>query len=174
MPQEFMPIVLIAGPVVLVLVVFIASDWLKRSPEPKAAVDSGIPAGVELAPQRIMTESEAAFYNLLRLAAQDSYLVFSQIPLWCVLKISAKDPAIRQAFLTQIALKRLDFVLVHPGTLVAEKVVELEDQAPSSRQRRARNRLIDDSLEAAGIEVIRLSPQSSATVPELAAKLNLE
>src|SRR5688500_4066564 len=74
-----------------------------------------IPAGVSLTAQPLLTNAEASFYNVLRLAVQDEYLVFAQIPLWCLVDVTASTRQARHAFLSQIALKRVDFVLVHPG-----------------------------------------------------------
>ncbi|HSN05043.1 MAG TPA: hypothetical protein VLS44_08660, partial [Nitrospira sp.] len=41
-----------------------------------------LPAGVTLAPAPLLTEQEVVLYNLIRMAVQDHYLVFSKVPLW--------------------------------------------------------------------------------------------
>ena len=166
---------IIAAAVVLIILVgfWIAKVAAQRQSVPPATQEDVIPSEVTVSPQPLMTRAEASVYNLLRLAAQENYLVFSQIPIWCVVEIQASDAKARQAFLQQIALKRLDFVLVHPGTLTVSKVVELEDGAEQNPQRQARNRLIDEILHAAGIDIVRLTPQSSSSVPEITSLLDL-
>ena len=130
-----------------------------------------LPDGVQVQAQPVLTEAEAAFYNLLRLAVQDRYLVFTQVPLWCLLTVTAGDRKARSAVMNRIALKRVDFVLVHPGTLRVAKVVELDGEGEASPQMLERNRVIDELLARAGIEVARMPP--SQTVPELAKRLDV-
>lgn len=132
-----------------------------------------VPSGLQLEAQPVLTEAEAAFYNLLRLAVQDQYLVFAQIPVWCLLTVNAGDRKARAALMSRIALKRVDFVLVHPGTLRTAKVVELEGSSDPSPQKRERNRLIEEVLKQADIELLRVTAPGSQTVPELAALLGM-
>ena len=161
------------------LVLLAGLVWLRlrsrAGPDVPSAVKGAlIPPGVLIESQPLLTETEAAFYNLLRLAVQDRYLVFAQIPVWCLLNVKSSDRAARAAFLSRIALKRLDFVLVHPGTLKAEKVVELEVPSEASPQKQERNRLIDEIAKRGGIELVRVNPQETHTVPELAVLLDIQ
>lgn len=132
-----------------------------------------IPSGVSFVAQPLLTEAEAFLYNLIRLAVQDRFLVFAQVPLWCLVDISTEDRKARSVVLGKLALKRVDFVLVHPGTRIVVKVVEL-DEPLSSPQRRERDRLVEQVLQAAGIAVIRLKTQKSYTVPALSSLLGLD
>ncbi len=81
-----------------------------------------LPPGLTLRPQPLLTDTELLLYNLIRLAVEDHYLVFARVPLWSIVSVEAEGK-IRLQVLRQIALKQLDFVLVHPGTKVAEQVV---------------------------------------------------
>ncbi|HJU05971.1 MAG TPA: DUF2726 domain-containing protein [Nitrospiraceae bacterium] len=172
--EPMIPIVIAAVVLLTLLGVWVVKIGRKSHTEVTATQAHSIPAGITLSSQPLLTRAEASVYNLLRLAARDHYLVFSQIPIWCVVEISAADQKVRQAFLQQIALKRVDFALVHPGTLTVAKVVELEEGTEPSAQRQARNRLIDEILKTAGIEVVRLAPQSSSSVPDIAVLLDLD
>ncbi len=133
-----------------------------------------LPPGLTLTQQPLLSEAEAAFYNLLRLAVQDQFLVFAQVPVWRLVNIQTQDRQARAAFLNQVAFKRVDFALVHPGSRAIAKVVELRDAAPPSPQRQARDRLLEAVCGEAGIELIRLDGQAAYTVPTLAARLGLE
>ena len=158
----------------LVLLVWLGRSRFGSGVKKKASPESLFPAEITIRAQPLLTEAEAFFYNLLRLAAQDEYLVFAQVPLWCLLDLTATDRAARASFLNRIAFKRVDFVLVHPGTRVVAKVVELEDGSEAADSRQARNRLVDLTLKAAGIDCIRLKAPLPSTVPALASLLGLQ
>jgi hypothetical protein len=149
----------------------------REDPSPKSfsaqSDAAAIPPGITVKAQTVLTSTEASFYNVLRLAVQDRYLVLAQVPLWCLIDVEAPSREVFKGFLNKIALKRVDFVLIHPGTLSVAKVVELDVPTPSA-QRQTRDHLVDRVFKAAGIEVVRLKTDQSFTVPALAALLGLE
>ena len=167
------PISLAFGGLLVVLLLWWATILLTRLSVRKAERGTSLPSGLELTAQPFMTKAEAAFYNVLRLTVQDEYLLFAQVPLWCLVNVNATHPKLRLDFLGQIALKRLDFVLVHPGTLTVAKVIEMEEDPPST-QRQMRNQLVEDTLKAVGIDVVRLTLNRIYTIPDLAAALDIE
>lgn len=132
-----------------------------------------LPPGLVLKPQPLLSASEAALYNLLKLAVQDDFLVFAQVPIWCLLDVQTDDRRQRTAFLNQVALKRVDFALVHPGSLTVTKVVELDAAAGADGRSQARRQLLEQICQKAGIELIRLDGRATYTVPQLAAALGL-
>lgn len=123
--------------------------------------------GVTLRPQPLLTDNDLLLYNLIRLAVEDHYLVFARVPLWSVVSVEAEGK-IRSQILRQIALKQLDFVLVHPGTKAAEQVVLLEEESPLQPDEVARRQEIQTVLEAAGITLTTLKSHTSYSVPQLA------
>jgi hypothetical protein len=173
MTNNIVPISLAFGGLLVVLLLWWATILLTKLSTGKADRQTSIPAGLELTAQPFMTKAEAAFYNVLRLTVQDEYLLFAQVPLWCLVNVNATNPKTRVKFLGQIALKRIDFVLVHPGTLTVAKVIEMEED-PASTHRQARNQLVEDTLKAAGIDVLRLTFNRIYTIPELASALDIE
>ena len=131
-----------------------------------------LPPGVTLRPQPLLTDTDLLLYNLIRLAVEDHYLVFASVPLWSVVSIEAEGKA-RTQVLRQIALKQLDFVLVHPGTKAAEQVVLLEEGFPPQPHEVTRRRDVQSVLQAAGITLTILNPHTSYTVPQLAQLLGI-
>jgi hypothetical protein len=131
-----------------------------------------LPPDVTLRPQALLTDTELFLYNLMRLAVQDQYLVFTQVPLWSIVRVEAEGPA-RSEVLQQIALKRLDFVLVHPGSRQVEQVVQLEDDQPSQLHQGSRQEIIKAVVESAGIRFTTLPPNTSYTIPQLMSLLGL-
>ena len=167
------PIALAFGGLLVVLLLWWATILLTKFSAKRASRQSRVPGGLSLTAQPFMTKDEAAFYNVLRLTVQDDYLLFAQVPLWCLVEITAGPEKVRTSFLGRIAFKRVDFVLIHPGTLGVAKVVELEGgEMPAQRQ--IRNRLVEDTLKAGGIEVVRLSLSRTYTIAELALLLDIE
>ncbi|OGW48395.1 MAG: hypothetical protein A2V62_01455 [Nitrospirae bacterium RBG_19FT_COMBO_58_9] len=131
-----------------------------------------LPPGVTLRPRSLLNDTELLIYNLMRLAAEDHYLVFAKVPLWSVVSVEAEGPA-RTRVLRQIALKELDFVFVHPGTKKAEQVVLLEEGSPPQPHEVVRRREIQSVLHSAGIRMTILKPTTSYTVPQLAQLLGV-
>jgi hypothetical protein len=125
-----------------------------------------LPLGVVLRPQPLLAEKELLLYNLIRLAVEDRYLVFAQVPLWKFLMVEAEGDA-RIKVLRHLALKRADFVLVHPGSRVVEQVVQLDEESPTDPDRYANGREVQRILHSAGIRVTTLKAQPSYTVQEL-------
>ena len=134
--------------------------------------DFVLPAGVTLRPQPLLTDSDLLLYNLIRLAVEDHYLVFARVPLWSVISVEAEGKT-RTQVLRQIALKQLDFVLVHPGTKAAEQVVLLEEGFPPQPHELTRRQEIQSILQAAGITLTTLNTRTSYTVPQLAQQFGV-
>jgi hypothetical protein len=144
--------------------------WRRRVSSPPTPVKKEpfvLPPGVTLRPQPLLTDTDLLLYNLIRLAVEDHYFVFARVPLWSVVSVEADGEA-RSQVLRQIALKQLDFVLVHPGTKAAEQVVLLEEGFPSQPHDVTRRQEIQSVLQAAGITLTTLKPHTSYTVPQLA------
>lgn len=134
-----------------------------------------IPADVTIKPRTLLTRSEAGFYNMIRLAVEDDYLVFPHVPFSGLLQLAGGDDRLRGSFMPLLHALRVDFVLVHPGTLQAAQVIEFEDEAvqggetPRGRERRAG--LIEELCKRAGIPLVRVKAGEVDTVPKLAAVL---
>jgi len=165
-----MEVILIGSLTIVVLLLLL---W-KRNPSSDKGKGQGpvFPAGTKVMPAPLLSEQEVLLYNLIRLAVQDHYLVFSQVPLWAFVRIEAVGEVLAQAF-RQIALKRVAFVLVHPGTRQVEQVVQVEDVTSRGGQE-SRQRVIESVLDAAGIKLVTLRVQKSYTVPALASILGCE
>ncbi len=141
----------------------------RRAP---AASTGGLPSGMTFAPKPLLTDREVQLYNLLRLAVEDRYLLFTQIPLWSLLDLRVPSGIPPAETLRELALTRATFVLVHPGSRLVEKVVQVEEPASDSESA-ATHPLFDSALRAAGVHIVRLSPFHAYTVPGLVTVLDL-
>ncbi len=132
-----------------------------------------LPADVILRAQPLLTDRALSLYNLIRLAVQEHYLVFAQVPLWSIVDVQGEGKA-RSQVLRQIALKRLDFVLVHPGSKIVQQVVQLEEELSAAAGKHNRRETIQSVVEAAGITYRSLHPQTAYTVIQLATLLGVQ
>ncbi len=132
-----------------------------------------LPSDAQVLLKPVLSDAEAKFYNLLRLAAQDRYLIFAHVPLWCFLDIRASESEFRLPLLSQLALKRATFVLLHAGTRQAEKVVEVHEDSDTGSRRERNDRLLETLLAAAGVQLVRVNAGETYTVPMLTALLDV-
>ncbi|HEY5627147.1 MAG TPA: DUF2726 domain-containing protein [Nitrospira sp.] len=125
-----------------------------------------LPLGVSLKAQALLTDEQLRFYNLIRIAVEDRYLVFAQVPLWRIISVEAEKNLQREV-LRHLALKRVDFALVHPGSRVVEQVIQLDEEPVSDSGDQVRRREVQRIVQAAGIRCTTLSPEPTYTVQEL-------
>jgi hypothetical protein len=148
--------------------------WRIFTPSKKTVGPStgfSLPSGITLASAPLFTEAEIALYNLMQMAVQDRYLIFAHVPLWSFVSVEATGKA-RSQLLNHMALKRVDFVLVHPGSRHVEQVVQIEDTSPGPHQAE-RQRVIESVLDAAGIKLVTVRGTKPYTLPDLTALLGL-
>jgi len=79
---------------------------------------------------------------------------------------------VRSDVLRQIALKRVDFVLVHPGSCRVERVVQIERDSSQVHQDEPQA-VIESVLDAAGIKLTKLQPKKNQSLPDLTARLGI-
>ncbi|MGZ8394785.1 MAG: DUF2726 domain-containing protein [Nitrospira sp.] len=133
----------------------------------------GPPAGMTFVAKPLLTDHEVQLYNLLRLAVEDRYLLFTQIPLWSLLDLRLPSGTPPAETLRELALQRATFVLVHPGSRLVEKVVQVERQVPNDLSDESQDRMFESALSAAGVQLVRLSSLHAYTVPGLVTVLDL-
>ena len=155
-----------------VFLAVLAWESFGRKPSGATAV-SPLPAGMTFAAKPILTEREVQLYNMLRLAVEDRYLLFTQIPLWCLLDVRVATDMPRNDLLRELALTRATFVLVHPGNRLVEKVVQVERELDEDKAEGARDAIFRSALQAAGVQLVRLREGDAYTVPGLVTALDL-
>lgn len=160
---------IVAGIAALPVVLWWVFTASKKTAGPSA--DFTLPSGVSVVSAPLLTDAEISLYNLMRMAVQDRYLIFAQVPLWSFVSVEAMGKA-RSRLLSHMALKRVDFVLVHPGSRHVEQVVQIEDASPGPHQTE-RQRVIESVLDAAGIKLVTVRSKKSYTIPDLTALLGL-
>jgi hypothetical protein len=159
----------------LLLGVVFLLQWVWRRPLPKEAV-SALPSDSresEVTVRTLMTPEEAILFNLIRLAAQDYFLVLVKLPVLQVVSVVDQDEEARKALMRTIQPFRLDVVLVHPGTLQTVTVVHFHTHEPEVKRPEKRDQIVDTVLKAAGIKMVRLQLGQSYSVEQMVAMLGL-
>ncbi len=131
-------------------------------------------AGISAEPQPVFSEAALSLYNLIKLAVEDRYLVFVQVPVWLLVRVNAVDPAVRVRLLRKLAFRRVDVALVHPGTRMVQQVVLIDGEAAGAEARRRRDQLVGTLLDVAGIQIVRLDATQPHTLAGLRHALGLE
>jgi hypothetical protein len=164
-------VLLATAAVVLTVLWWIVAASPKTGKTDGEASSSALPSGVVITSVPLLTETEIILYNLMQMAVQDHYLVLAQVPLWSFVSVETMGKA-RSQVLNRIALKRVDFVLVHPGSRQVEQVVQIEE-ASSHPHQLERQRVVESVLDAAGIKLVKLRSQKAYTIPDLATLFGL-
>ncbi len=163
--------ILLVGAVSLAVIIGLWWYLTKARRRKKQASPFAVPPGVTIDSARLLEEEEVALYSLLQMAVEERYLVFSQVPLWSFVTVEA-EAQVRSEVLGRIALKRVDFVLVHPGSCRVEQVVQIEHESSQPHQAE-RQQVIESVVNAAGIKMTKLQPKKSYSLPDLAARLGI-
>lgn len=136
-----------------------------------SAADFTLPAEAVVTAQPVLTDEESSFYNRLRIAIQDRYLILAHVPLWAFVSVDISGEN-RSQILKRLVLTRVDFALVHPGSRCVEQVVLLDGESPGTAQN-DRHRVVESIMAAAGIRVAKARSTHSYTIPELIDLLGL-
>jgi uncharacterized protein DUF2726 len=157
---------LVGGGVALISAVIGWGVGMRRSAGRRTSVQLDLGKSITLKP--VLSEAEARFYNLLRMAVEDRYLIFAHVPLWCLVDVPMPEAGSRVPLLSQLALKRATFVLVHPGTRQAEKVVDWKDDNEGDASENRPDSLLETVLKPAGVQLVTINAGGSYTVADLA------
>ena len=123
--------------------------------------------------KQLLTDHEAQLYNMLRMAVEDRYLLFPKIPLWSLLDLRLPSGTPPVEMLRELALKRATFVLVHPGSRLVEKVIQVERLVADTGADGSHDSIFKWALETAGVRLVTLSPFQTYTVSDLMTLLDL-
>ena len=160
---------------VLLLAVVFLLQWVWRRPLSQEAVHD-MPlnsSDSEVTARPLMTPEEATLLNVIRLAAQDYFLVFVKLPILQVVSVVDKDEAARKVLMRSIQAVRLDVVLVHPGTLQSTMVVTFKKQDGEGQQSEKRGQIVNTVLKAAEIKVVMLDLGQTYSVEHVMGLLGL-
>lgn len=113
----------------------------------------------------LLSQGEAAFYRVLRLAVGRHYHVAFKARLADL--ITCSDSAWDEGFGHMIARHHVDFVLCDYRTTEVIAAIELDDRSHDKAGRRRRDAFLNDALDAAKIPLIRIRAAARYDVQEV-------
>lgn len=106
----------------------------------------------------LLTKGEAAFFGPLQEAVGVEFQIMCKVRVADVLTCSDADW--RRGFGGAISQKHLDFVLCEPRTTRIILAIELDDRSHDAPHRQRRDRFLNDTLQAAGIRLLRVKARA--------------
>ncbi len=159
----------------LVVGVGVLLRWIWRRPVSKETlVGPPLESGESVvSPRQILSSDEATLFNLIKVAAQDHFLVLGKLSLLQLVSFLDKDEEAKRAVMRNIQSLRLDVVLVHPGTRQPQTVIKFRKEKDGSAVVDERERLMETILKAAGIGLVALSLDQNYSLAQIVGLLGL-
>lgn len=159
--------------VVLLIGSYMLPSWFGRGSSRLGARERQHLSTISFEPRLVMSPGEALVYNALHMVVRDRFLLLAKVPVRNLVQMNETDMAARRAFIHSTRNIIVDFVLLHPGSLITEKVLFWESNPHESQSSRFPGEVVLDILHRAQIGVVCLSAEKSYTVEELTAILGL-
>lgn len=118
----------------------------------------------------LLTQGEAAFYRVLRLAIGRRVHVAFKARLADL--ITCSERAWEEGFGHMIARHHIDFVLCDYRTTEILVAIELDDRSHEKASRRRRDRFLNQALSAAGIPLVRIQAAAIYSPTAIASALD--
>ena len=160
--------------VTFVLVYYLIQPWWSQWRQSQQVIENLIPDAVTVSGRPVIQASEIALFNLLHLVSRDIYLVFAKIPLRTLIQVSADDEGARREMVKAIRAVMADYVLVHPGTMLASKIVMMTPKEHEGAQANTLHTLMKVCCQEAEIDIIWLEANRNYAAKELTEILGLQ
>ena len=119
-----------------------------------AAITSKVaPISFPLRRKSPLSTPELAFYNVLRTAVGDRFVILLKVGVRDLVEITHRD--VSQAAFNRVAAKRVDFVLCDQETLHPMVAIELDDSTNLPRDRAERDAFLNELFRVIGVGLIR-------------------
>lgn len=152
---------------------FKPSPWRNRSAWVRRQRD-GQPVSIGPLPYQkkwyLLSRAERHFYDTLRQAVGNRYLIFAKVRLLDLLWLP-QSLSNRQTHMNRVQAKHVDFVLCHPQTVAPALVIELDDASHQLPERQERDLFLDEVLRVAGIPLLRVPVRKSFSAPALCGQI---
>lgn len=122
--------------------------------------------------KELFSPAERSFLGVLEQTVEGQYRVFGKIRLGDLIQPArGYSRSQRTGAWNRINQKHVDFVLCQPDTLAPVGAVELDDASHRRKDRRERDKFVDQALGSAGIPMVRFVARKSYSVTEVKAQL---
>jgi len=106
----------------------------------------------------LLSPTELEFYNVLKLAVGDRFLILLKLDLRDLCEITHRD--VNQAAFNQVADEKIDFVLCDQATLAPVVAIELDDSTLYPRDRAERDAFMRELFRVIGVSLIQQRVQT--------------
>ena len=106
----------------------------------------------------LLSPTELEFYNVLKLAVGDRFLILLKLDLRDLCEITHRD--VNQAAFNQVADEKIDFVLCDQATLAPVVAIELDDSTLYPRDRAERDTFMKELFRVIGVSLIHQRVQA--------------
>jgi ssDNA-binding Zn-finger/Zn-ribbon topoisomerase 1 len=121
----------------------------------------------------LCSPAERSFLGVLDNVVEKSHRIFTKVRLADIVNVqSGLNASARQSAFNQISGKHLDFVVCDANDLSIIGVIELDDKTHRGKGRKRRDQFLDQTLESAGIPVLRIKAQSTYSIKEISNSLD--
>jgi hypothetical protein len=114
-----------------------------------------------------LTPAEHSFYHVLRTMAADRALIFPQVALSNLFRVTSTDQSELYTYTNKIDRKRVDFLLCEPVSLRPLVGIELDDGSHRRSDRQTRDAFVENVFIAAGLPLIRVETRQGYSVQQL-------
>ncbi|MBP7141837.1 MAG: DUF2726 domain-containing protein [Opitutaceae bacterium] len=161
---------LIVTAVIVLVVVFVASAFLKRANR-TAEQGQGRADVYDLA-DSLFSPAERSFFGVLTSIADEETIITAKVRLADIFEIkNGLGRSERQRALNRISAKHVDFLLLRKSDGRAMLGIELDDASHQRPDRKARDRFVDEVFSAARLPLVHIPAQRGYSAQEVKAAL---
>jgi hypothetical protein len=119
--------------------------------------------------KQLLTKGELAFFQVLRHAVADQYMISMKVRLADIITCAGNDW--NKGYGSKISQKHIDFVLIGFNDTSIKAAIELNDNSHQKERRQKRDAFLANALKAAGIPLIEIQAAASYDVASLRSTL---
>jgi ssDNA-binding Zn-finger/Zn-ribbon topoisomerase 1 len=155
----------------LVFVVFVAAIAVLILLKYKSAGQSGDSLSYRKL-GKLVSPAERSFFGVLTLIVGDDLQTFAKVRVADVLAPDkGLDKSNWQRAFNKISAKHFDFVLCNKDDLAVVCAIELDDKSHNTKKGKARDLVVNQACESAGLILVRIKVKSAYTVSEVQESL---
>jgi very-short-patch-repair endonuclease len=117
--------------------------------------------------ESLFSKGERAFYDSLRVAVGNRFLVFAKVRLEDLVEITSGSED-RMKWANKVRFKHADFVLCTCDKLAPVLVIELDDSSHDTKLQQRRDEEKNRVLESAGLPLLRYQARASYSAKDIA------
>jgi hypothetical protein len=116
-----------------------------------------------------LSPTELSYYRVLNSILGPRATICTKVGLSDIIFVSKTDQYMR--FFNRISQRHVDFLLCEPSAMKPVLAIELDDASHNRPSRKERDLFLDKAFGAAGLPILRVSPQKQYTREEVISQL---